>query len=389
MKEMRIVIIGHFGRQNTGDDAMLFSLIKELMNMFSGSKIRVLSTSRDARFNYNWIGLSSLVFHKSSFSVLMKDLLWANILLFGGGSQIHIHKNTKRYSKNLIAFYLIIMLAKFIGKKIVFMGIGVGPLSTYISKMIARKIFEKADFINVRDEYSMRCIRNINIIKKENKQNIIKGIDLALLLSLEVDLIKKEYDDEVRVIGCSLLPYFRLYEKSPEFDYKMISVIGKTIREWLSKDIKREFNIFVFHGSSREGDAFITDNLIRIIDRPQQVKRIDYCPDPRETLLKLHKCDVFIGMRYHSLVFSYIAKLPMLVIAYHPKCEAFANEIGLPKEAILSMRDVLYEEKFQNKFEKLAVSHTKFNRYLDLNKAVECYNMSYYQLKLSLLQWFY
>ncbi len=77
-------------------------------------------------------------------------------------------------------------------------------------------------------------------------------------------------------------------------------------------------------------------------------KLIPYNPDPRETLSKVANCFAFIGTKYHSCLFAYLSDLPLLIINYHPKCKALADEIKLPPVAVITLEEILSGE-FSNR----------------------------------------
>ncbi len=54
----------------------------------------------------------------------------------------------------------------------------------------------------------------------------------------------------------------------------------------------------------------------------------------------MEKCDYFIGMRYHSSLFAYLLKKPEIIIDYQEKCKSLANEILLPKNALIPLEDL-------------------------------------------------
>jgi len=388
MRKLRILILGYFGRYNTGDDAMLFSIIRELGKRFPGCQLRILSTSRNASFAFEWIDTSNITTHRMSISVLLKDLYWANIVMFGGGTHFHDHRNTKRYIKNLTIYTLLTMLGKLLRKKIVLMGVGVGPLTAGISRMLTRRILENADFVSVRDQYSMQWLKDLRVKKDDSEKKIHRGFDLAAILALKDDVAEKIRNCPPRIIGCSLLPYFAVYEKFPDLDDKLVHKVGQVFRRWLEEDSQRGVRVFIFHGPSGEDDVEISHKLANHINKPERVEIVDYCTDPRETFLKVGECDAFIGMRYHSLVFAYLAGLPMIVLDYHPKCRAFSRYVGLPSNAVLSLDKVLSIGLLQKRLQELTVTPSAFKSKLPLNKAIELYTSSYNQLEASIRDWF-
>jgi polysaccharide pyruvyl transferase WcaK-like protein len=73
-------------------------------------------------------------------------------------------------------------------------------------------------------------------------------------------------------------------------------------------------------------------------------------------------------MRYHSCLFAYLNSIPLLIIDYHPKCRALANEIGLPKHAVVSLEEIL-NGQFQDQLENLVNSPSDFCATLPISVA--------------------
>jgi polysaccharide pyruvyl transferase WcaK-like protein len=44
----------------------------------------------------------------------------------------------------------------------------------------------------------------------------------------------------------------------------------------------------------------------------------------------MQQCDVFVGMRFHSLLLATVNKLPFLAVAYDTKCWRFVQENDYP-----------------------------------------------------------
>ena len=54
---------------------------------------------------------------------------------------------------------------------------------------------------------------------------------------------------------------------------------------------------------------------------------------------------MLIASRYHSAVLGYLVGAPMAIIAYEPKCAAFARQIKLPERAIIQPDDLFLPDK--------------------------------------------
>ena len=82
------------------------------------------------------------------------------------------------------------------------------------------------------------------------------------------------------------------------------------------------------------------------------------------------ECDVFIGTKYHSIVFAYIKNLPLLIINYHQKCQNFAEEIGLPEFAVIQPEEIL-NGKFSEYFNRFQENPKMFRAKLPINQAIQ------------------
>jgi len=98
------------------------------------------------------------------------------------------------------------------------------------------------------------------------------------------------------------------------------------------------------------------------------VSIVPYTPDPQEALANVSECTAFVAMKYHASLLAYVAELPLLVIAYHPKCESFANEVGLAKVAVASLQEIL-DGTVEIRLNMLATNATDFASTLELATA--------------------
>jgi polysaccharide pyruvyl transferase WcaK-like protein len=98
------------------------------------------------------------------------------------------------------------------------------------------------------------------------------------------------------------------------------------------------------------------------------VKLVPYNPNPVEMMCEVAKCNAFVGMRYHSCMFSYLTNTPLLVINYFKKCQALAEDIGLSKDAVISVEEVLSGD-FEKYLEKLQECPEVFSATLPIDQS--------------------
>jgi polysaccharide pyruvyl transferase WcaK-like protein len=168
------------------------------------------------------------------------------------------------------------------------------------------------------------------------------SFDLAALLcpiTNEKNLLNKNND--IKILGVSILPYFEIYLNDEEKDIRFVYEISKGINNWLKEDPRSIIYLFNFKGKSRDHDVDITGMLQTKIHHNDRVKIMPYNPDPMTTLRLVSQCHAFLGMRYHSCVFAYLTNTPLLIINYFQKCQSLAEDVGLSENAVISPEEIL------------------------------------------------
>ena len=172
------------------------------------------------------------------------------------------------------------------------------------------------------------------------------------------------------MLGVSVTPIYEIYFSENYKDLILLDEISKSLNAWLDKTPAGEVHLFVFHGGTHNSDFLITKLLQEKLCPSKRVKLIPYNPDPLKVLIQIKKCHAFIGMKYHSCAFAYIAEIPLLIIEYHPKCRAFAKEVGLPNYAVISLIEVL-RGNFGPCFDRMKLNPSSFKSSLPLSVAIE------------------
>lgn len=357
----KIFIFGNYGEKNTGDDAMIYSLLNELNIAYDSADFII--TAREPILLPPKI--NNVIFVKPallSFE-LYRKIMDSDIFIMGGGTQIYDYG--KPLGRFVIIFWIFILTscAKIFCKKIYFLAIGIERPKNKWGKFLFKSICKKADFISVRDTNSHNFLKEIGLT------NSVLSFDLSTLLSPLLSNPNKKINKKI-ILGISILPFFEIYHNNKEKDLEFINEISKMINQWLKLDSKNYVYLFIFNGNKKYfSDILITEKLKEKIDMKDHVKIIFYDPNPLKTLKKIGKCDFFIGMRYHSCLFAYINSIPMINIAYFEKSKSLEKDIGLNKNAIITPEEVLNGGliKYLNDIKK---SNNSFNAKLSVEDAI-------------------
>jgi len=333
-KKRQFFIYGYYGFKNTGDDAMLYALLHEINKIFPHDVFVVYS------------GTKSLVTPPETENkvkiikpyALFFEIPRSSFFIIGGGTSIFDYTKNKLFNLFVILLYFeMLFLAKIYCKKMLYLCIGVGSVSSRLGQYLIKKMYGMADYITVRDSMSLQLLKEMKI-----KSKVKLSFDLASFLNIPLD--KQKNLHEGRVLGVSILPFFQNYQNDKQKDLAMVNNIEKALRIWLEEHSENMIHLFPFQGKSEKSisnDADITQLLYKKLSSSNRVNIITYNPNPLVALSKIADCDAFLGMRYHSSLFAYLAKKPFILIDYSSKCKAFANDIKLPKNSIISINEIL------------------------------------------------
>ncbi|MCP2518976.1 polysaccharide pyruvyl transferase family protein [Candidatus Aminicenantes bacterium AC-335-K20] len=369
----RVLIFGYYGCKNTGDDAMIYGLLQGLHNLFPYAQFIVL-TSRPIHVPSEL--KSSTKFVDLKVRRVLLETLRSQAIILGGGTHIQDYQGNIRYLKILTRMFAFFLGCKLLRKKVYLLSIGIGPISTSWGKFLAKLICKLVDYISVRERESYEVLKSLGL---EHKTSL--AFDLAALLQPQSNSnIAQTRDGRKNIIfGVSILPFFEIYCGNKKKDLLFIHEIAKELNKWLGENDKRIIRLFVFRGKSKEDDVTITKLLYKRLQPTARVELIPYNPNPIKMLSQVATCDAFIGMRFHSSLFAYLCDIPLLMIGYHPKCQALAQYIGLPAHAIISIEEIL-TGAFGKYLNNLSKDPNKFRANLSTSIARERAKDSFYGL---------
>lgn len=304
---MKFVISGYYGFENSGDDALLHTIIKQIKKDYKDADITVLSKSpKNTKTAYS-VGSA---YRYNPFTVLWY-IARCDLLISGGGTLIQDVTSTK----SLIYYLAIIKIALFFKKKVMLYANGIGPLKSFKNIEKTKNVLNDVDLITLRDKNSISELEQIGVTKPRIE-----------LTADPVFLLEKNDDTE---------KIFEIY-KIPT-DKKLMCV---SVREW--KDNPNDFTKIIADFCDYASEKYD----IYTVFLPMQT-RLDYCVSlkiknimknastivsgkyPFETILsfigKMHIC---VGMRLHSLIYSANSIVPAIGIVYDPKVKGFLEYIN-------------------------------------------------------------
>ncbi|MCX8095092.1 MAG: polysaccharide pyruvyl transferase family protein [Caldisericia bacterium] len=273
----KILLGGYFGFENIGDDAILLSEISFLKK--EGFKPIILTNKGRSIFNEEAID-------RYNFFKIFKIKNEFKFFILGGGGLFQ----DKTSFRSLAYYIFLIKYMKLLGKKVILLNVGIGPIIRNISKKLLYNVLKNCDLIFLRDSYSFEFFKNLNN----------KFLSSDSTFYFDIDEVEKE-----NKIGISI----RYFDK---LDLNKIENFLKII----IKKVNLEVEFIVFSKEEIEIARKLNLNYF-------------YSNDPIKIIERIGKLKFLIGTRYHSIIFSILTETPFIALVYDIKVKNIVKEIGL------------------------------------------------------------
>lgn len=318
----RIVISGYYGFSNSGDEAVLRSILLALEEEGSsqGIKIQPVVLSADPAWTSSMYGVESVRrMHPADLWHALKN---SDGLISGGGSLLQDATGTKT-----IPYYTGVMkLAQLLGKPTFAYSQGIGPVNRRIMDPLIRGVMKRSAYVSVRDAESAALLVRIGVPERmiEVVPDPVMGLPLP------------EGSEEPG----SRIPH-AAEGGSPE-----PPLVGVSLRRWrsdgadlaraaealvaLSKRMPVRLRFLPFHTpSDTETSEQVMERLRGRLGDGSYAELAAPGDDPQQMLLEVSRCDALFGMRLHALIYAAGQMVPMLGLSYDPKIDQFLGRLGL------------------------------------------------------------
>lgn len=307
----RVVISGYYGFNNSGDEAVLRSILLALeeQSKEAGINIEPVVLSADPAGTSQMYGVEAVPrMHPAS---IRRALSSAHALISGGGSLLQDATGMKS-----IPYYTgIIKLAQWMRKPTFIYAQGIGPVQRKAMFPLIASAMKKSRYVSVRDAKSAQFLREIGVNKPEVE--VVPDPVMGMPLPQQAEALLAE--SELPRIGISV----RFWNKDRS-DLQRIS--DALIKLTMQRDVQLTF--LPFHTPDDvEASDFVAQQLKGRIGGGSKVEIAKLPDDPQVMLLAVSQCDVLFGMRLHALIYAANQHVPMLGLSYDPKIDQFLKRI--------------------------------------------------------------
>tara|TARA_Y100000310_G_C20694023_1_gene824201 strand:+ start:565 stop:1578 length:1014 start_codon:yes stop_codon:yes gene_type:complete len=302
----RLLIVGGYGSNNLGDEAILAGIVEQVKSINPKIKITVLAHNpKEIKKLHDLPAIKATDFHK---------FLKFDTLIIGGGS---IFRPKMRFRAQLGP--LITLFLRAVGKKIIFYSLGIDKKTSSLAKKLLIPAMNGANFVSVRDKRSVAILKKWGVKKKVH---IIP--DPALGLSYK-RLTNKELkalgiNPNKKIIGLSLRNLKKLN------DLHFIDDLCTLLSQQMTKGHQVVFIPFCRSPINKfENDLYIGRRL------KHQLKNKNFIVlekelNPRQLKSLVARLDLMIGMRLHAMILAIATKTKLIGISYAQKTKTFLEE---------------------------------------------------------------
>lgn len=311
VKTYRIVISGYYGFHNSGDEAVLRSILLALQEQGerAGIIIHPIVLSADPVWTSKMYNVESVPrMHPAS---LYKAISTADGLISGGGSLLQDATSAKS-----VPYYTgIIKLAQWLKKPTFIYAQGIGPVQRRWLFPLIKSAMRGSAYISVRDEQSAAFLRQIGV----TKATIEVVPDPVMGMPLPMDNQPEIRPDDRPIIGVSVRNWRQ--------DQRDLDEIGQALGA-LMKEQSVRIRFLPFHTPDDiQASEYIMNKLQAGVTNQSTIEIINGHDNPQQMLVEVSRCDVLFGMRLHALIYAANQSVPLIGLSYDPKIDQFLKRL--------------------------------------------------------------
>jgi len=314
----RIVISGYYGFNNSGDEAVLRSILTALEqeSKAQGVPIVPIVLSINPRLTKRLYQVQAV--HRMDLRKVFRAIWTSHGLISGGGSLLQDATGSKT-----IPYYLgVIKLAQWLRKPTFIYSQGVGPVNRKSFFPFIRNAFQRSKFVSVRDIESAELLQTMGLA--EERIHVVPDPVMGLPISTDPEIHAEELD--VNELTLPMVGVSVRYWKEDRGDMHRIADALRLLCE--QRQVHLRF--LPFHlPSDEEASRYIIERMGDLTELGCQVSICPAYEQPQAMLAEVSRCQLLVGMRLHSLIYAASQQVPMIGISYDPKIDHFLHRLQM------------------------------------------------------------
>ncbi len=320
-RRARVLISGYYGFGNIGDEAILAGLISGFQELAPRAELIVMSGNPAATAAEHGV-----IAVPRDLRIARREARASDLVVSGGGGLL---QDVTSWRSPL--YYLAVMyLAHVAGRPVAFVGQSVGPLRRGAIRWAVRRVLRGVDVFALRDRLSLDELRNLAVARGAEVT-----ADLAFLMppptSEEITVARKKAGLSDRGHPAAIVSLRRAPGRadSAATAAELGEAIGRACRRVGLRPV-----LVALHPGQ---DAQIARRAAGAMACQSHVVQAKL--STRDMLALVAGCDLLVGMRLHSLVFSALAAVPLVAISYDPKVDGLLDQLDLEPAAAVEEFD--------------------------------------------------
>jgi polysaccharide pyruvyl transferase WcaK-like protein len=331
-----VLIMGWYGRETTGDKAILASLLHNI----AGHSVRILKSTYDVDYSQrtlNEIDAPTVRCLPNDVASFLEALEGVDVVVIGGGPL--------KESGQMLEWSMRLAIAKSLGKKIMVYGCGIGPLHSAQVRHDVAQILRLADRITLRDAIAVKNAIDLEI----PADRITLAADPAMGLVIP-SVRSAGRDVEPLNIGVSLRGLSKHYAptgrkiEAARQESAFHEAAKCTVRRVLQTH-KAQVVLVPMALRPEDDDRVVLRRLQSELGHDPRISLIEDYASPAALLKQFETFDFFVAMRFHSAVFAMLSQVPLVAIDYDSqggKTTGLMEAMGL-SEFVLNIADATPE----------------------------------------------
>mgnify|MGYP000865289299 FL=1 len=308
-RPLRLVLSGYYGFRNSGDEAVLASILAALEEEAArrGAAVEPVVLSGDPAWTERQYGVRAVPRMKPG--EVRRALAASDGLISGGGSLLQDATGI-----GSIPYYLGIMkMARWCRKPVFVYAQGIGPVRRKWFRPPIARAFNQAAYASVRDAESAELLRQFGAPRVEVVPDPVMG-----LAPLPPAAAQSRAAAAPPLVGVSA----RFWRG----DRADLARLAAALNALAARRPVRLRLLPFHHGADEDASRFVMERLAGAAADAAELAPAH--EDPRAMLAEVGRCDLLVGMRLHALIYAAGQEVPMLGLSYDPKIDRFLARIG-------------------------------------------------------------
>ena len=223
------------------------------------------------------------------------------------------------------------LAARLVGCKVRFVGVGVGPIYSRLSRLFIRCALSLADYRSFRDQFSKDRIAKSCFDSRRD------SVFPDLAFSLPETLFPYRFEERSRKVrvGVGVMDHQDVHLSTTDQHRAEYSSYLDKMCEFVTWLVEHGYSVRVLQGDARHDVGTRTELKRRLEQRGVHYEQGGIIDEDtatvEELLVQLKTLDIVVSPRFHNLLLAMMMNIPVVSISYDPKNDYLLEGVGLGK----------------------------------------------------------